>query len=60
MRLFDYARLQPGMKVAAPVFGRDRLLLARDTELTRETIQRLPIWGIFHVFVHTHGEELAA
>ncbi len=52
MRWYEWNQLKPGMKVAAPVFGRNRLLLAPGMELDWTTIKRLPTWGIFHVLVH--------
>lgn len=58
MRLYEYSELRPGMKTAAPVFGRDRLLLNTNVELTPETIMKLPIWGVFYVFVHETVEAL--
>lgn len=57
LRLFDHTRLEPGMMTAAPIFGRDRLLLGARQRLTRETIERLPIWGIYHVFILNEEEE---
>jgi hypothetical protein len=53
MRLYDWTRLKPGMKVARSVYSRDRLLLQAGTILNKETIERLPIWGIFHLVVET-------
>lgn len=46
-----YARthLKPGMKVAAPVFGRGRLLVSSGTEVDQRLISKLQTWGIDHL-----------
>jgi protein involved in sex pheromone biosynthesis len=56
MRLYDWTRLKPGMKVARSVYSRDRLLLQAGTILNKDTIQRLPIWGIFNLVVETNED----
>lgn len=56
MRICEWNRLKPGMRTAKQVVGKDRLLLPAGAVLSRQTIERLPIWGIFHVMVETAGE----
>jgi len=51
MRLYQVERLKPGMKTAAHLLANNQLLLAAGTRLTRETIARLPLWGIFQVSI---------
>lgn len=51
MKLYEFSELQPGMKTAAPVFSRNRLLLGSGVELTLQTIMRLPLWGIHYVYI---------
>lgn len=51
MKVYGVSKLLPGMQTAAPVYGRDRLLLNSDVILTPQTIAQLPIWGVFYVYV---------
>ncbi|MBL4889709.1 MAG: hypothetical protein JKX97_06785 [Candidatus Lindowbacteria bacterium] len=59
MKLYEFSELKPGMKTAAPVFGRDRLLLNSNVELTMETIMKLPMWGVFYIFVDENNERIS-
>jgi hypothetical protein len=58
MRFYQVERLKPGMKTAAHLLANNQLLLVAGTRLTRETIERLPIWGIFQVPIEP--EEIAS
>lgn len=59
MRLYEYSDLEPGMTLAVPLYGKDRLLLAAEVMLTPALIRRLPGWGIYQVLVQTEEEHVS-
>ena len=49
MTLRECWDLKPGMRLAHPIYVKDRLLVREAAALTRALIDRLPSWGVYRV-----------